>query len=1019
MVAMACSDATELSPDPERALETTSPLDFGMVLLGAERALALTVGNPNAEAVQLDDVSVQDAEFRVADFPSSIEADGSAEVLVVFAPTGTPGARAGTVRLDYALGPLTVDVSGTAVTQNATVTPSRLEFGRLLPGSRRERSVDLRSTSPEPATLTVSMSGASGFGLSSAETRTVPPFGEETFTVTYDPGRVVETRTDGGQLQVRSVALFQDELRIDLRGSVQAQPISCPEAVDFGFVDEGRVERVVTCTNATDEVVSLEAVRVEAVDAGWTVEGQPETLEPGAVMELRLSFEATPENLERGTRATGDLVITPRNPEASELQLLDTRTALEVRGGRPRLRVAPAELDFEKVIVDGRSTLAFEISNFGEWAFERLLFALEDGRQFAVALDALRLEAGETRRLEVAAEPFSTGAHADRLVIRDDTVDQEVGEVGLRAEGVEERFCQDLAVSVEQLPFGLVHVERDRRAPVVLRNPGTTACFVGPFQRFGDAHVFGASEVRQIEIAAGGSATVWVHARTSTTGSMLTDLRFPYSLPEGGVGSVETTLMGVDVRQPVRYFPVWEFGFHIPDPAQIDFGSVGLACTNASRRFRLHRGDFPGFHGPARPISSISLGGPDAADFELRGIPPILLDGGSFLLDRGVPLDVDVVLQTVRSGLQHAWVEVMEPEQPVAYVVHVWSESAALPLMTETRRSRPLDWFIVSTPLPPSGARETMAAQLADIFGGLRMNAVDQRVGVFSEQWGDGQRLCKEMLVDPSLRPPAFPPGLCGFLGQGEVQGNTDRAWRLVDNMTRPSPTDVLEANFDIDLKSVDRNYEGAEMLMWANTSPSQRRDNPTLRRDDGDVALLVQTNVSTANFFGLHHDPPRSFAYLRDWAGGRLTVNYVMSGQLNDRVSDGNGGCDPVRLGFVEQQMCDPTSDGIFRTPGQPCWRDEVERTGGEVFFPVCDPGWEDRIADHLMGTLGHQKRFTFEHPVADGTMEVLVDGVVVDAGPTTWSYDAEYEQVVFEDAAQPTRDQEVTFRYQTRCEE
>jgi hypothetical protein len=737
-------------------------------------------------------------------------------------------------------------------------------------------------------------------------------------------------------------------------------------------------------------------------------------------MELRLSFEATPENLERGTRATAELLITPRNPEAPELSLADARTALEVRGGRPRLRVAPAQLDFEKVIVDGRSTLAFEVSNVGEWAFERLGFALEDGRQFAAALDALRLEAGETRRLVVAAEPFSTGAHADRLVIRDDTIDQEVGEVALRAEGVEERFCQDLGVSVEQLPFGLVHVERDRRAPVVLRNPGTSACLVGPFQRFGD-DVLTTSEVRQLEIAAGGSATVWVHARTSTTGALRADLRFPYSLPEGGVGAVETTLTGVDVRRPVSRIRVAEFGFHLPDPAQIDFGPVASACNDASRRFRLHRGDSPGFGGaPARAISSVSLGGPDAGDFRLRRVPPILLDGGSFSLDRGVPLDVDVVLQAVGSGLRHAWVEVVEPEQPVPYIVHVWSESAEFPRVTETRRSRPLDWVIVSTPLP-RGPRETMAAQLSEIFEGLRMDAVDQRVGVLTDQVGDGRiRTCKDTLLDAGLRPPTFPAGYCGFLGQGELQGSTDRAWRWVDNTTRPSPTDVLEANFDIDPTGVTGNYEGAEMLMWANTSPPQRRDNPPLRRDDADVALLVQYGDSgLLDFLGLHHDPPRSFAYLRDWAGGRLTVNYVMSGTLNDRVSDGNGGCDAFSLGVVEQQMCDPASDGVFRTPGQPCWRDEVERTGGEVFFPVCDPGWEDRIADHLMGTLGHQKRFTFEHPVSEGTMEVLVDGVVVEPGPSTWSYDPEYEQVVFEDAAQPTRDQEVTFRYQTRCEE
>ncbi|NJK90215.1 MAG: DUF1573 domain-containing protein [Myxococcales bacterium] len=556
---------------------------------------------------------------------------------------------------------------GEAFVSNAAVEPDAINFGTVLPGSVRSDEVSVRNSTDRQITVSSDFLGEGPFAVDPSSTVELEAFEGRTFGISFEASPDSRSSTFLFPLRFTTTGLASDRADVQLRAGIERRPIRCPERVDLGFVPEPEVRvQTFSCTNATDQAVTLlEIAPPPDVRPSWSFEGTDlGSIAPRASFELTVRFDGT-GSLPPGRLESTTLTLVASNPEDPAALVEPTEVDFEIRGGAPAVIVSPSALDFGAVRIGSEAVRGIVVRSVGVWPTPELRLELAS-EFFDVAPTLAPIAPGREVVVDVRYAPDREGVASGHLrVLRSDT-SAVVGEVALSGEGLSGDPCNQLEVSLDALPFGIVHVERDRTAPVRVRNRGAFPCRVGPFEFLDDeTSAFSMASTSQRLVDPGDVVLLDVKAETSTTGLQAARLRFPVfglDAPQ----TVELSLQGVDLRndQPCSFC----YTYHVPDPAAVTFGAVPESCSPAVRRFRLYNGDF-GL--PVRYLTSVRVSGPDAARFALTGVPEDLEDGRPWELTLRVPLDLDVVLRPGATGALHAWIEITEQESSEPYVIHL------------------------------------------------------------------------------------------------------------------------------------------------------------------------------------------------------------------------------------------------------------------------------------------------------------------------------------------------------------
>lgn len=442
-------------------------LDFGPVPVGERRVLPLALGNETTRDIVDLRVTVSgsdEAHFAVVGDLAELPAQSTGELWLAFEPGLLRSYRA-LLAISACEGCPTVGVEllGRGGESLVTASPSLLDFGALVPGTSRERTLLLRNRGETVARLREVR--IEGHGFSAPRTLAVDLDGREKFElpIRFSPWEVGDREA--------TLAVFDDEGAVvaeaRLRGrGADVELVATPAAIDLDLVPlgHGASARLIVTHAGEPLPVQLTGATIEG-GPGWAVSGPNFPAGVGSEgVEVAVDFTATTLG-----RSEATLVLTTNLPRQPELFVsLVARVARDedcklavpwsyrfglVRSGRTHQRSAVLKN------IGGRDCMVwgFELDPAGSGRF---FLPDPDGDAVIISDETLEIP------IAFAAEVPSPEVFTTTLRFRTSDFGKPVVEVAVSAyaPGIE------VYAEPEPLDFGVVALERHRNASTWLVN---------------------------------------------------------------------------------------------------------------------------------------------------------------------------------------------------------------------------------------------------------------------------------------------------------------------------------------------------------------------------------------------------------------------------------------------------------------------------------------------------------------------------------------------------------------------
>jgi hypothetical protein len=235
------TDSTALTVAPAR-------LDFGDVVLGQTRQLAVTLTNPGTGAVELASAASDSGLFTAAlsGGASQIPGGGTAQVTVTFRPDAT-GSQSATLTIatkDRSAAAITVALAGRGVDTAApllAVSPARLAFGTVALGKTPELSLSLLNNGAGKLTGKSIASSNPQFSVTSPTgSFAINAHSALQITVRFSPSG---TGAAAGNLTIESNDPVNPSLSVPMTGNTPAGAPAitvAPSRLEFGTVTVGQ-----------------------------------------------------------------------------------------------------------------------------------------------------------------------------------------------------------------------------------------------------------------------------------------------------------------------------------------------------------------------------------------------------------------------------------------------------------------------------------------------------------------------------------------------------------------------------------------------------------------------------------------------------------------------------------------------------------------------------------------------------------------------------------------------------------
>jgi len=193
------SNATNLPPTVTLSGSTgtlllgASPtsLSFGNVTVGSNSAQTVTLTNSGTRNITVSALTATGTGFTAGglSLPASVAAGQSATFTVTYAPTAA-GSATGSVSVvsNATNSPATVALSGAGMTALVVVSPTSIDFGRVMVNSTSSQSVTVQNTGTASVTLSQATVVGTGFSISGLSLPVSLATGQGTsFTVIFAP----------------------------------------------------------------------------------------------------------------------------------------------------------------------------------------------------------------------------------------------------------------------------------------------------------------------------------------------------------------------------------------------------------------------------------------------------------------------------------------------------------------------------------------------------------------------------------------------------------------------------------------------------------------------------------------------------------------------------------------------------------------------------------------------------------------------------------------------------------------
>jgi hypothetical protein len=365
-----CHDSERTRAVQATAVVSPDTVDFGDVPVGEWREAEVRVRNIGyVPFFALDALGLSNNpsyEVKMVDGGGRVLPGEDKRVLVRFHPLAEGPIRE-TLRVETdanAGAEHLLQVSGMGVPTPIGIYPPRLDFETLEVDSERTLSVTVTNPVDLPLTLVVGGQDADPF---TPDTVTIPPFATREVRTKYLPKGLGAM---AARLEVKSCEGCTAST-VELAGnSVESAFVFDPSPVAFDAIPvHERTNSGTRARNITWRPVTIS--RLSTSDRAFVPMNAPDgqTVAPGETVEMKLEFAARFSGPN-----TGQLAVDYESDKARQ-----SKVALDARGGRPTLAVAPVALDFGELPVGGKVEKVIRISNGGSNGNLRFVGVRADG----------------------------------------------------------------------------------------------------------------------------------------------------------------------------------------------------------------------------------------------------------------------------------------------------------------------------------------------------------------------------------------------------------------------------------------------------------------------------------------------------------------------------------------------------------------------------------------------------------------------------------------------------------------
>ncbi|OJH42073.1 choice-of-anchor D domain-containing protein [Cystobacter ferrugineus] len=975
----ACHETGETRAVQATAAVDTNALDFGEVPVGEWREKVVRLRNVGyvpfhaLEALKLGDNPSYEVSF---DGDARLMPGEEKLVKVRFHPLAEGGSESSfQVRTDASSGKEhTVRVMGQGAPLTVRMEPEVLDFETLEVDS--ERVLRLTIINPVDLPLSVEVKGEAAAAFS-AENITVPPLATYQLETKYFPRDLGQMRA---QVEVRPCAACTPTVAGLTGRSVASAFEFDPAPVPFDSIPVHETTRSFTrARNITWRPVTIQALNTS--DPAFTPLNAMTATEvkPGEVVQLPMQFAARFSGPNTGKLTVGYQSDKPRTAEV----------ALDARGGRPTLAVAPLALDFGELPAGGKVGKTIRITNAGTTGnlYFRGVKATGNVEHFSVdviqrgkapqpwkpgsawpALEAedLPIAPGtDALDLTVYYEPKAPGAWRASLVLVSDDLFNPERTILLTGSARETGACVFTLKPQPEMDFG--NLEPGRGAVLGFRfdNAGRAECAVKDIHISNDAG--GAFTMPGGKIVGGvvpfdTAFSAMVSFRPPAAGDYVGELKLTVNDPANP--TVTLPLRGTSRASCL-----------VAAPAFVDFGPIRYDCATTPRRTLVS-------NQCATPVSvtETRIGAGTSDQYQLLSpltLPRTLAPGEGFELEFSYARNV--------LGQHYSPFFVKEQAEPTPLMIPLLAETnhegLQLDRFIQGTDSQLDVLFVVSNTTTMQDFQARLKAAMPGWLERARQAGVDVRIGVTS--------------TGLSTRSPACANATAG----GDAGRLVPADGSLPRTLSSSSATAAQGVQANIDALGLCHNLvQGLETMRQGLSSPlATSADDPrTPLPNDGNLGFLRAT--------------------------ARLAVVVVSD-------EDDHSGFDPesyvqflqalkgTGMAHRSQMYALVPTDARCTTAGGPGTRFSTvaQRTGGAV-DSICQSDYGPFLDNLLQRAGGPQADFPLTAmPNGLAEMSVRVGGTTV--GVDKWTYDTKHNTLVFKDGAVPVTGQTIEVRYRSVC--
>lgn len=450
-----------IAREPIMELSVTE-LDFGTVLVGDSVALQFAVYNTGYDVLNLSNISVNNAEFRVSPATGSLNPGvtltDSLVINVALVPT-TAGAKSATLSLGGNVATQQISLSGDAqLNPEPTISynTDSLAFGSVEIDDNKQLTLEIRNLGTNTLEVTTFNVSGSAFSGSLSTPASVERGSPLQVPITFTPS---SASSFTGNIEIVSNDASNSTTSVELSGEGTVGPPEKilavnPDSLDFGLVTVNETtEQSLTLINSGN--ATLKVTGISSDNSSFFIDGAPTAenplfIEAESSEDINISFSPSQGG---ETVFTGTLAISSDRTDSSDPLTVKVR-GTGVDQPTPNVQLSTRQLDFGELKLGESDTQTFQITNGGN-ADLNVSDIFTNDADFVVLSPSnttFLLQPAQSRDVVVQFEPTDVRVYTNRLSITSNIATEQLDLLGsgvTLSTGVDsaETVNQDVVVS--------------------------------------------------------------------------------------------------------------------------------------------------------------------------------------------------------------------------------------------------------------------------------------------------------------------------------------------------------------------------------------------------------------------------------------------------------------------------------------------------------------------------------------------------------------------------------------------